>query len=347
MSTYIPWGRILKRRYSSSDSDGHARDPLSSFCRQLEAERSPAKPAKQARVDIENTHVRRLPALRRSDSTALDINASEPVLDHLPPNHSPVSVPSNLVPREGDQDMAGSTDSESQDEAGAWDRRAQSHRHAALFKRPREPAPKIKSRTLGRKVSEVALLDGSDSDSDEATGSGGAGAERTKKLVALRAGRAKAMRTAPGVKVPVTRSTAVKATGLAPPMSIDAVPGTTTTTTVSRKSSTTTITTVVSNTVQPTQAPPARPIAGSSRLRGQKAPARSAALRPQRQASRSRQAAINAIAGGSNDTATPVPTPAPTQVPTPLRREISTLSSMGSIILRRNRRNQQAAPQLD
>ena len=193
MSSRIPSGRVLKRRYSSSDSDGHARGPLSSFCRQLEAERSPAKPTKQARVSIENTHARRLPALRRSDSTALDINASEPVLDRLPPNHSPVCVPSDLVHREGDQGMAGSTDSESQDEAGAWDRRAQSHRHAALFKRPREPALRMKPRALGRKVSEVALLDGSDSDPDEATGPGGAADERTRRLVALRVGRAQAV----------------------------------------------------------------------------------------------------------------------------------------------------------
>lgn len=209
MRTLYPSGRVLKRRLSTSDSDGPAARPFSSFCEQLVAEveaeeaerakkakqeeRSPARPTKQARTSLENTHVRRLPALRRSDSTALDINASEAVLDRLPPNHSPVAVPSDLIPRGGDQDMAGSTDSESQDEAGAWDRRAQSHRHAALFKRPREPAPRMKSRAAGKKIAEVALLDGSDSDSDEAMEAGEAALERNKKLMALRAGRAQAV----------------------------------------------------------------------------------------------------------------------------------------------------------
>ncbi|KAG9100902.1 hypothetical protein FRC06_003548 [Ceratobasidium sp. 370] len=107
--------RNLKRRADSSDSE--------------------ETPVKQARVSVQNTHARRLPPLRRSDTQALDVSASRPVLQRLPPNIEPVPVvvaPSNQH-RGQEQDMGGSTDEESQDEDGAWDRRAKAHRRAALF----------------------------------------------------------------------------------------------------------------------------------------------------------------------------------------------------------------------
>lgn len=150
---------------------------------------------KQARTSVQNTHARRLPPLRRSDSQALDINATKAVVEHLPPNVEPVPVPSEFHQHRGDdQDMAGSTDSDSQDEDGAWDRRAKAHRHAMLFKRPREPQPKIMCPAGSGKISGVAFMDGSDSDSDNGFSMGGeVAAKRVQQLMALRAARAAAV----------------------------------------------------------------------------------------------------------------------------------------------------------
>ncbi|KAG8721407.1 hypothetical protein FRC08_013361 [Ceratobasidium sp. 394] len=332
--------RNLKRRADSSDTE--------------------EAPAKQARVSVQNTHIRRLPALRRSDTQALDVNASTPVLQHLPPNTEPVPAPVDPTHHRGqEQDMGGSTDEESQDEEGAWDRRAKAHRHAALFRRPREPAPRMKPRMVAQTPSEIALLEGSDSDSDtqvkKLLPTTDGAATRFRRLEALRAARTATGNVVSGSKTRGSSSVMPKpvAQVMAPPSIASSSTSTTTTTTtttksksVSRASSRTTVTTTttVAQRVEeidslssscPTRAPRARSVKLTV---APKAPV----TRPQRQNSRARQDALNAIAGSSSTTTTPAP--AVQRLPT-----TASLASQPSAVLRRSRRilSKLAAPEIE
>ncbi|KAG9122774.1 hypothetical protein FRC07_000702, partial [Ceratobasidium sp. 392] len=330
--------RNLKRRAESSD-DGDT-------------------PVKQARTNIQNTHARRLPPLRRSDTQTLDVNASTPILQHLPPNVESVPVPAiSISQHRGDeQDAGGSTDEESQDEAGAWDRRAKAHRHAALFKRPREPAPRAKARQP-KTATEVALLEGSDSDSDaediKLVSTSNGVATRLQRLAALRAERAAAGKAVSGPKsrattfaVPKLPARLTGTPSVASSSTSTTTTMTTTTRSVSRAASRTTVTTTttVAQRVQeideltsscPTRAPRAR----APKL--MPAP-RPTLPRPQRQNSQARQNAINAIAGSSSSSAS---------TSAPVVERLSTtapLASQPSAVLRRSKRiiNRLAAPEM-
>ncbi|EUC59628.1 hypothetical protein RSOL_321670 [Rhizoctonia solani AG-3 Rhs1AP] len=178
--------RKLKRQASSDNEEG---------------------PTKQARTSVQNAHACRYPSLRRSDSQVLDINATSAVVEHLSHTCEPVSVPSELQHRSKvDEDEAGSTDEESQDEATAWDRRANAHRHNMLFKRPREPAPKVtrtRATILIRTASEIALNE-SDSEDEQPLklvnfhSTGEIATRKVQRLMTLRAARATAAKQ-PGV----------------------------------------------------------------------------------------------------------------------------------------------------
>ncbi|CAE6394060.1 hypothetical protein ACGC1H_003707 [Rhizoctonia solani] len=155
---------------------------------------------KQARTSVQNAHACRYPSLRRSDSQVLDINATSAVVEHLP-TCEPVSVLSELQHRsKEDDDEAGSTDEESQDETAAWDRRAKAHRHHMLFKQPREPVRKVtrtRAAILIRTASEIALNE-SDSEDEQplelvnSYGTSEAATGKVQRLMALRAARATA-----------------------------------------------------------------------------------------------------------------------------------------------------------
>ncbi|QRW02979.1 hypothetical protein RhiLY_01978 [Ceratobasidium sp. AG-Ba] len=305
-----------------------------------------APSVKQPRVSVRNTHARRLPPLRRSDTQVLDVNASRPVIQHLPPPIDPVLVDPSYLYRDGDQDMAGSTEEESQDEAGAWDRRAKAHRHAALYKRPRE-APKIKPRVVAQTISEVALLESSDSEGDECNVKILPTSDailRLQKLAALRAERAAADKILTGSKSRAVSRTTASAAPEAPSSTASSSTSTTTKVTarsVSRASSRTSIATSVSvsQRVQeideiasscPSRAPGMR----SSKL----APVRlgnpipkPAVARPQRKNSRAHQTAIDAIARSNPANPSTLQT----------RQRLTTkapLASQPSAILRRSRR---------
>ncbi|KAG8745655.1 hypothetical protein FRC10_007352 [Ceratobasidium sp. 414] len=331
----ISTARNLKRRADDSDSE--------------------ETPVKQARISVQNTHARRLPPLRRSDTT-LDVEANELVLRRLPPNIEPVPAP--VAPsdqhREQEQDAGGSTEEESQDEDGAWNRRAKAHRHAALFERPREPAPRMKPRVLASTPSEIALLGDSDSDSDmenkKLLPTANGTTTRLQRLAALRAGRAAAGNVVSGPKTRVVSSAMPKSLApvmAPPPVASSSTSMTTTTTTtksVTRASSRTTTTTVAQRVGEinalssscPTIAPRARA--------PKPVPAPKASVaRLQRQSSRARQNAINAIAGSSS-TSTAAPTPVVPRLST-----AASLASQPSAILRRSRRimSQLAAPEIE
>ncbi|KAG8766559.1 hypothetical protein FRC12_006789 [Ceratobasidium sp. 428] len=284
---------------------------------------------KRSRANIENTHVRRLAPLRRSDTQTLDVNASTPVLQHLPPNIEPVAVPSTCLSkhRGQEQDAGGSTDEESQDEEGAWDRRAKAHRQAALSGHPRGPVLKSKAR-MPKTADEIALLEGSDSEDEVKT--------------ALRTRRAAAGKFVAGSKTGGTFAVPKLPAKVMGNSSIASASSTTTTTittrSVSRASSSMTVmtTTTVAQRVQaidkltvscPTRAPRAQA------PRPMPAP-RTALPRPQRLSSQARQNAINAIAGWSLSSAA-------ASLPAAQRPATAApLASQPSAILRRSRRIQ-------
>ncbi|CAE6482396.1 unnamed protein product [Rhizoctonia solani] len=168
--------RKLKRQASSDIEEGHI---------------------KQARIGVQNACVRRFPPLRRSDSQALDVNATTAIVEHLPDVHELAPVPSELQHRSKKEDESGSTDEESQDEETAWARRAKTHRYNMLFKRPREPAPKVKRSWPGlliKTASEVALIE-SDSEDEQPLepvrrcGASEAAVRRAQQLMVFRATR--------------------------------------------------------------------------------------------------------------------------------------------------------------
>ncbi|KAG8713308.1 hypothetical protein FRC09_018853 [Ceratobasidium sp. 395] len=318
--------RGLKRHANHSDDEG--------------------APVKRSRANIENTHVRRLAPLRRSDTQTLDVNASTPVLQHLPPNIEPVAVPSTCLSqhRGQEQDAGGSTDEESQDEEGAWDRRAKAHRQAALSGRPRGLVSRSKAR-MPKTASEIALLEGSDSEdevkSDKPVLENGPAA-RKLELAALRARRAAAGKAVAGSKTngifAVPKLPAKLMSGSSIASSSSTTTTTITTRSVSRASSSMTVmtTTTVAQRVQeingltvscPTRAPRAQA--------PKPMPAPKAALpRPQRLNSQARQNAINAIAGWSlSGAAAPLPA-------APRPATAAPLASQPSAILRRSRRIQ-------
>ncbi|KDN43885.1 hypothetical protein RSAG8_05878, partial [Rhizoctonia solani AG-8 WAC10335] len=169
-------------------------------------------PVKQARTSVQNAYICRYPPLRRSDSQALDINETTAVVEHLPHACEPVSVPHGFQhrPRE-DEDKAGSTDEESQDEDASWDRHAKARRPNMLFTRPHEPAAKAtraRPALLIRTASEVALMD-SDSEDEQPLasinpyGTGEAAAGKVQQLMALRLARAAAPKQPKASAVPV------------------------------------------------------------------------------------------------------------------------------------------------
>ncbi|CUA78208.1 hypothetical protein RSOLAG22IIIB_02827 [Rhizoctonia solani] len=267
-------------------------------------------PAKQTRTSVQQARARRYPALRRSDSQALDINATSAVIEHIPNTYD--SVPSELKHHSTEgEDKAGSTDEESQDEKTVWDRRAKAHRDNMLFKRPRDPAPKVKRArpsVLIRTRSQIAQLESHSKDklpmqpakfngtSEDATGKG-------KRPMPIRAARA--------LKQPEASAT---------PSVTRAQDSSVNTTTGSHQA--------VPATLKASMATSS----ATSSVRLQRMHSGTSSERPQHKGRRVRQAAIDAIAGHRSTVApSPLGAPAPILSTTPL-------SSTPSQILRRSGR---------
>ncbi|KAG8738824.1 hypothetical protein FRC11_001112 [Ceratobasidium sp. 423] len=269
-------------------------------------------PVKQARISVKNARLRH-PPLRRSDSQALDINATAAIVEHLPDAHELVPVPSELQHRsKKEQDESGSTDEESQDEEAAWERRAKAHRHNMLFKRPREPAPKVKRPLLIKTASEIALVE-SDSEDEQPLGpvrhygTSEAAARREQRLMAFRATCAAAPKR-------LQVSTAAVPNSISVPSAKNIA-----TTRLTRTTSGTTLTTTTASAVDPAHFQKTSLVADPER--------------PKNQDSRTRQSAIDAIAGHRTTVVPSVPAAS-----APLLSATSSLSPIPSQTLRRSRR---------
>ncbi|KAJ1306734.1 hypothetical protein OPQ81_007722 [Rhizoctonia solani] len=264
-------------------------------------------PVKQARTSVQNVHVCRYPPLRRSDSQGLDINAAIAVVEHL--SHT-LPVPSELQHRTQEEDKAGSTEEESQDEDAAWDRRAKAYRYNMLFRRPREPTPK--TRRLGAPLlikTASQLTPDSDSEDDKPLesanpyGTGEAVVRKSQRLMALRAMKVKR----PQVSAkPLVNSVPVSHTN-------------TLTNHVTQTTSKAAVTNNFTSISSPTHLQKTSSVAGPER--------------PQPQNNHPQQSAIDAIAGHRS-----IVTPSTPVTPSLNLSGTSSLSSMPSQILRRSRR---------